>query len=144
MRLGRVLAFLLLFFLQLLLFPRMLFLQLLRLHVMLLLNLLFFGCVWLLLGQFGVFLLLLLLNPLPLLLLVRVKLILLLLVFPVQLDIRRGLHGRSRRIGKFVRMSRRRRSGPAVLRYRLRCARRLACPAEGTTRCPSFGGGTSS
>jgi hypothetical protein len=56
---------------------------LLRLRLMLLLDLLFSGCIRLLLGELGVFLLLLLLNSLAILLLVRVKLILLLLVLPV-------------------------------------------------------------
>ena len=105
LRLGRVLAFLLLFLLQLLLFLYVLFLELLRLPLMLLLNLLFFGRVRLLLGQLGVFLLLLLLHSLPILLLVRVKLILLLLVLSVQLDVRRGLHNRSRGIWNLVRVN---------------------------------------
>src|ERR1700688_4054171 len=50
LRLGWVLAFLLLFLLQLFLFLRVLFLQLLRLRLVLLLDLLFLGRIRLLLG----------------------------------------------------------------------------------------------
>lgn len=94
MRLGLVLAFLLLFFLQLFLFLRVLFLQLLGLRLVLLLDLLFFRGIRLLLRELCVFLLLLLLNSLTILLLVCVKLILLLLVLPVQLAVRSGLYNR--------------------------------------------------
>ena len=82
---------------------------------MLLLDLLFFCGIRLLLGKLRVFLLLLLLNSLTFLLLIRVKLILLLLVLPVQLGVRRGLHGRPRRRGNLVWMNDWRRSRPIGL-----------------------------
>jgi chorismate-pyruvate lyase len=126
LRLGRGLAFPLLFLLQLFLFLRVLFLQLLRLRLMLLLDLLLFSRIRLLLGELGVFLLLLLLYFLPILLLVCVKLILLLLVLPVQLRVRRGLHDRPRRSGNLVWMNDWRRGRPIGLwglRSRVRITR---------------------
>ncbi len=89
-RLGRVLAFLLLFFLQWFLLFRVFLLQLLRLLLMLLLYLLFLSLIRLLLREFRVILLLLLLDRLAFLLLLRVELFLLLLVLRVQLWVRGG------------------------------------------------------
>ncbi len=121
MRLGRVLALLLLFLIQLFLLFRVFLLQLLRLLLMLLLYLLFFSLTRLLLGDFRVFLLLLLLDSLPFLLLLRAELILLLLVLPVQFCVRGGLNNGPRRSRHLVRMDCRRRSWPIGLR----CLRRV-------------------
>jgi hypothetical protein len=113
--LGLVLAFLLLFLLQLFLLFRVFLLQLLRLLLMLLLYLLLFGLIRLLLCEFRVFLLLLLLDFLPVLLLLRAELILLLLVLSVQLGIRGGLNNGPWRSRSLIRMDCRRRSRPIRL-----------------------------
>ncbi len=117
MRLGLVLAFLLLFLLQLFLLFRVFLLQLLRLLLMLLLYLLFFSLIRLLLREFRVFLLLLLLDSLPFLLLLRAELILLLLVLPVQLGVRGGLNNGPWRSRNLVGMDCRRRSRPIGWRW---------------------------
>jgi len=110
LRLGLLLAFLLLFLLQQFLLFRVFLLQLLRLLLMLLLYLLFFSLIRLLLREFRVFLLLLLLDSLPFLFLLRAELILLLLVLPFQLGVRGGLNNGPWRSRNLVRMDCRRRS----------------------------------
>ena len=117
MRLGLVLAFLLLFLLQQFLLFRVFLLQLLRLLLMLLLYLLFFSLIRLLRRDFRVFLLLLLLDSLPFLFLLRTELILLLLVLPVQLGVRGGLYNGPWRSRHLIRMDGWRRSRPIGLRW---------------------------
>jgi hypothetical protein len=117
LRLGLVLAFLLLFLLQHFLLFRVFLLQLLRLLLMLLLYLLFFSLIRLLLRNFRVFLLLLLLDSLPLLFLLRAELILLLLVLPVQLSVRGGLYNGPWRSRHLIGMDGWRRSRSIGLRW---------------------------
>jgi hypothetical protein len=117
LRLGLVLAFLLLFLLQLFLLFHVFLLQLLRLLLMLLLQLLLSTLIRLLLRDSRVFLLLLLLHSLPFLFLLCAELILLLLVLPVQLGIRGGLNSGPWRSRNLVRMDCRRGTRPIGLRW---------------------------
>ena len=117
MRLGRVLALLLLFLIQLFLLFRVFLLQLLRLLLMLLLHLLFPSLICLLLRDSRVVLLLLLLDSLPFLFLLRAELILLLLVLPVQLGVRGGLYNGPWRSRHLIRMDGWRRSRSIGLRW---------------------------
>jgi hypothetical protein len=126
LRLGLVLAFLLLFLLQLFLLFHVFLLQLLRMLLMLLLQLLLSTLIRLLLRDSRVFLLLLLLDSLPFLFLLCAELILLLLVLPVQLGIRGGLNSGPWRSRNLVRMDWRRGTRPIGLRWLRSVARTVS------------------